>query len=305
MDEKNVPIKKIRDKNNRKNEANRLQENIFLEDNFDTSSDYDSNYIFFPTNEIQLFDIRNIRAYSEKQLNEKADSIKGRHLSYYEKILNILNENNTSSESDYDYSDDSDIDTNDKASTFCSSSILLEESDEQRKYYIKFKLYDNIDYYNNKKLKLPKMVQLDEGKYCYYYLNTLKTYYYTKSVFLGPNKSIIEDQYDLDESKLNEPLGLFFCDKNIEYNNVITKCSPNNMICKKCMEKNKKRYHLGNKYLININGRVAKKITVGNKDKGFHCFGHFSIRKQIENCLNKFTCGACELLNRYEKYYYS
>ena len=70
------------------------------------------------------------------------------------------------------------------------------------------------------------------------------------------------------------------------------------------MEKNKKRYNLKNKYLININGRVAKKIK--DEDKEFHCFGHFLIGKiQIENCLDKFCCEACELLSQYENYYFS
>lgn len=74
------------------------------------------------------------------------------------------------------------------------------------------------------------------------------------------------------------------------------------MICERCMKKNKKRYSLKDKYLININGRVAIKIK--DRDKGFHCFGHFLIERiQIENCLKNFTCKACSLLNKYEKYY--
>ena len=69
------------------------------------------------------------------------------------------------------------------------------------------------------------------------------------------------------------------------------------------MEKNKRRYNLKNKYLININGRVAKKTK--GEDKIFHCFGHFLIGKiQIENCLDKFCCEACKLLSKYEKYYF-
>jgi len=54
------------------------------------------------------------------------------------------------------------------------------------------------------------------------------------------------------------------------------------------MEKNKRKYNLKNKYyLVNINGRVAKKTK--DEDKVFHCFGHFLIGKmQIEICLDKF-----------------
>jgi hypothetical protein len=152
--------------------------------------------------------------------------------------------------------------------------------------------------YSNKKIKLPKLVQLDEEKYCYLYLNNFNTYFYTKSAFLGSNKSINDDKYDLDECKLNESLGLFFCGKNIEYNNENIICSPNNMICKKCMEKNKRRYNLKSKYLININGRVSKKTK--DEDREFHCFGHFLIGKiQIENCIDKFCCEACKLLGKY------
>jgi hypothetical protein len=302
-----IPTRKIRIKQNEKKliednrNPNRLEkQKIFFED---TSSDYNPNFIYFPTNDIPLFDIKKIRAFTEKKINEMANSIKGTDLSLSQKRLKILDEMNTSSDSeDVSISDsDSDFDYN-EASTYCSSYSSFSQPDEKVKYWIEFKLYDNIVDYNNKKnIKLPKLIQLNEDKYYYLYLNKLKTYYYIKSAFLGSNKSINKD---LDESKLNESLGLFFCGKNIEYNNENIICSPNNMICKNCMEKNRKRYNLEDKYLININGRVAKKTN--NKDEAFHCFGHFLIGKiQIENCLNNFCCEACKLLNKYEKYYYS
>jgi hypothetical protein len=303
-----IPTRKIRIKQNEKKliednrNPNRLEkQKIFFED---TSSDYNPNFIYFPTNDIPLFDIKKIRAFREKKINEMANSYKGTDLSLSQKRLKILDEMNTSSDSDEDRINDvsiSDFDY-DEASTYCSSYSSFSQPDEKVKYWIEFKLYDNIVDYNNKKnIKLPKLIQLNEDKYYYLYLNKLKTYYYIKSAFLGSNKSINKD---LDESKLNESLGLFFCGKNIEYNNENIICSPNNMICKNCMEKNRIRYNLKDKYLININGRVAKKTK--NKDEGFHCFGHFLIGKiQIENCLNKFCCEACKLLNKYEKYYYS
>ena len=218
---------------------------------------------------------------------------------------------NTSSESNDKINEDSDSDSDyneaSTASTDYSSYIFKAKSDEKFKYWIKYKLYDNIEDINNKtKVKLPKLIHLDEEKYFYSYSNTLKTYYFIKSAFLGSKKSIIEDKYDLDECILNESLGLFFCGKKIEYNNETTICSPSNMMCKNCMEKNKKRYYLKDKYLININGRVAKKIIDKEKDKGFHCFGHFLIGKtQMETCLDRFCCEACKLLNKYEKYYFS
>jgi hypothetical protein len=306
-----IPLKNIRkqENNKRKIEINknlnqREQLNLLLAENSDTSSDYNSNFIDFPNNEMPLFDIKKIRDFHDKQIKEKANLIKGTDLSPSKKILVVLDEMNTSSENDderiYDDSDSYYEDT----STYYSSYSFLEQSDEKKNYWIKYNLYDNITDYNNKNIKLPRLVQLDEEKYCYIYLNKLETYYYTKSAFLGSNKSINDDKYDLNECKLNESLGLFFCGKNIEYNNKNKICSPNNMICRKCMEKNRKRYNLKNNYLININGRVAKKIK--DEDKEFHCFGHFLIGKiQIENCLDKFCCEACKLLGKYENYYLS
>ena len=73
------------------------------------------------------------------------------------------------------------------------------------------------------------------------------------------------------------------------------------MICKNCMEKNKKRYQIDNLYLVNINGRTAKRK---NKELGFHCYGHFIKGNQIEICNKEFKCEACKLLDRYENYYF-
>ena len=302
---KNIPIEIIR----RNNQREQLKSLSAL-DNSDTSSDYNPNYFDFPNNKKEIINIKNIRDFFRKQISEKVDLIKAKNLSLLQKELTVLAEMNTSSESDDDNDINHNNDKNNDSFSFYEdestnySSYSLESLDEKKKYWIKFNLYDIIICDNNKKTKVPKLVELDEEKKCYLYLNKLKTYYFTKSAFLGKDGSINVDINDLDECKLNESLGLFFCGKNIEYNNENIICSPNNMICKSCMEKNKKRYNLENKYLININGRVAKKIKEG--DKGFHCFGHFSIGKiQIENCLNKFCCQACRLLNRYEDYYFS
>ena len=298
-----IPTRQIRIKGyEQKIIENRRNSNLIEKQNkmlYDTSSDYDPNFIDFPTNDIILFDIKKIRAFSEKLINEKANAIKGTDLSLSQKKLRILEEMNTSSESDSDSDSDSDTE---EGSTFYSSYSLLDQPDEKVKYWIEYKIYDNIvDYNNKKKIKLPKMIQLNEEKYYYLYLNKLKTYYYIKSAHLGSDESINDVRYDLDECKLNESLGLFFCGKKIEFNNENTICSPNNMICKKCMEKNKIRYNLKDKYLININGRVAKKPK--DEDK-FHCFGHFLIGNiQIENCLSNFCCEACKLLNKYKEYY--
>ena len=61
---------------------------------------------------------------------------------------------------------------------------------------------------------------------------------------------------------------------------------------------NKRKYNLKNSYLININGRVTK------KNKGsYNCFGHFLLGNQIEDCISKFTCKACKMINYYFEYY--
>ena len=304
---KNIPTQKIR-RNNQK-------ESLLDLEHSDTSSD-NINYIDFPNNQIDIIDIIKIRKYFEKRIQIKVDLIKEEELSTAEKKLKVLNEMNSSSENSADRVD-RDIPENENKnnennisfsfsdeSTADISSYSFDPNDEKNKYYIKYNLYDNITICNNKKVKLPKLMQLDRDKIYYLYLNKSITYYSIKSAYLGKNEPINNDEIDSDESKLNELYGLFFCGKKIEFNNESTICSPNNFICKNCMEKNKRRYNLKHNYLININGRIAKKIKDGNK--GFHCFGHFIFGKiQIEICLNKFCCLACKLLNKYEKYYFS
>ena len=97
-----IPLKNIRKKENNKrkieikeNLNQREQLNLLLADNSDTSSDYNSNFIDFPNNEMPLFDIKKIRDFHGKQINEKANFIKGKDLSLSKKILVVLNEMNT------------------------------------------------------------------------------------------------------------------------------------------------------------------------------------------------------------------
>ena len=166
---------------------------------------------------------------------------------------------------------------------------------EKKNYYLQYKLYDIKQFEN---LKYPILFPIKEEIYSYFYYNELTTSHYIQSIQFGEEYSInndivIDDNYNIS-------LGLFFCGKEIILeNNEIKKCCPNEMICRECMEKNKKRYKLKNRYSININGRAAKKYN-----NNFHCFGHFIIGKQIENCLDKFSCEACKLLDKYEKYYF-
>jgi hypothetical protein len=183
-------------------------------------------------------------------------------------------------------------------STSCSFSsfpIFSSLDIEKKNYYLQYKLYDIKQFEN---LKYPILFPIKEEIYSYFYYNELTTSHYIQSIQFGEEYSINND-IEIDDN-YNDSLGLFFCGKEIILeNNEIKKCCPNEMICRECMEKNKKRYKLKNRYSININGRAAKKYN-----NNFHCFGHFIIGKQIENCLDKFSCEACKLLDKYEKYYF-
>lgn len=172
-------------------------------------------------------------------------------------------------------------------------------------YYIKNKIFDKL-YYDekeeNKIITSPKY-KIDEKHYGLLYDNDLITNYLAKSTYLSGKKIINElTEKEKEGRSFNESVGLMFCGKEIKLEKdgktVIKKCEPNNFICKECMGVNKKYYNIKNTYLINIKGRVSKL----NKGR-FHCFGHFNCGNQIEDCITKFSCKACELLNIYEDYY--
>ena len=134
-----IPLKNIRkkDNNKRKIEINknlnqREKLNLLLADNSDTSSDYNSNFIDFPNNEMPLFDIKKIRDFHHKQIYKKANLNKEKDILMSNKILIVLDEMNTSSEN-YDdrIYDDSDSYYED-TSTYYSSYSFLEQSDEKK-----------------------------------------------------------------------------------------------------------------------------------------------------------------------------
>ncbi len=301
------------------------QKRLIVLSQMNTSSDYPS-IIYFPDNKIVLFDINKIRAFREKKIQEKIKNIKDDKLSELEKRLIVLNEMNTSSSSndieqvkpiiigvkpiikeevkqEVNIEERKEIQmesfSDDLQSTMHSSTISIDNSsmNSKKDYWLEFKLYDVK--VNNKNLDKLKIYQLSDDKYCYFYKNELITYYFVKSVQFGEKYSI--DNESLKDPEYNELFGLFFCGKNINFNNEKdVKCCPNQMICKECMEKNKKLYNLNKSYLININGRLAKK----RKDGNFHCFGHFFKGNLIDNCVKDFTCEACKLLKSYENYYF-
>jgi hypothetical protein len=267
--------------------------------------------------------IRNIKddALSESQkrlyvLNEMNTSnsssdneVRDNTLSQSPKGLFVLNEMDTSnSNNDNEITKAQSISTVDNTPSFSlnegstnASTLSFIEShkvgDAKKNYWLK---YDLIDVKLNNKIDNLDLCQLDGEKYCYIYKNSLNTYYFIQNVHFGKNY-IINDETSKDPD-YKESFGLFFCGKKIEYNNnTDVKCCPNGMICKNCMEKNKKRYQIDNLYLVNINGRTAKRK---NKELGFHCYGHFIKGNQIEICLKEFKCEACKLLDRYENYYF-
>ena len=242
--------------------------------------------------------------------NSSSDNeVRDNTLSPSPKVPFVLNEMNTSNSNNYiEITKEQSISTVDNTPSFSlnegstnASTLSFIEShkvgDAKKNYWLK---YDLIDVKSNNKIDNLDLCQLDGEKYCYIYRNSLNTYYFIQNVHFGKNY-IINDETSKDPD-YKESFGLFFCGKKIEYNNnTDVKCCPNGMICKNCMEKNKKRYQIDNLYLVNINGRTAKRK---NKELGFHCYGHFIKGNQIEICLKEFKCEACKLLDRYENYYF-
>lgn len=162
-------------------------------------------------------------------------------------------------------------------------------------YHLKYKLFDNLLTYETQDFTFPERYEIDNTHYVFIYEDDLKTFPITSNERIYKNKEIIKANI------INEPFGLYFCKKKIKLEGEIEirECAPNNFICKECMEKNKKRFNLPDDCLININGRVSKDI----KGK-YYCFGTFKIGYKFINCLNSFTCKACEILNLCKNYYF-
>ena len=292
--------------------------------NMYNSSNVNSDFIDFPNNTKQIFDLSKLRDYTEIKIKEQMKNIKNKKLSEKQKRLKVLekDEMNTSISSNDKEPPVDDIivpipnpdvilekplkrDLNIElleANISSSQNISTDYSsilDEDRiKYYIDQNLYDVYDTKIDKgNFKYLTQIKLEKNKDCFLYKNDLITYYFIKSYQFGKfsiNNDILTD------NQYHKAFGLFFCGNKIKLeNNETKKCCANEMMCKECMEKNKKRYNIKNKYLININGRVAKKY----KEK-IHCFGHFLKENQIYDCIDKFSCEACKLLDKFEKYYF-
>ena len=182
-----------------------------------------------------------------------------------------------------------------------SNSQVNAFNDVRNEHYLRHKMYDIVLNENLKNKTIPTQYEINDKFRAFLYPNDLKTYCITESGYLvnKENKPIIP----LDNKDINQENGLYFCGKNIEIKIekgvVIKKCSTNEFICKECLEKNKEIYNIKSTYLININGRVSKKFK-GN----YHCFGHFCfVNNHIEDCISKFSCQACKMLDTFSHYY--
>lgn len=271
--------------------------------------------------EEDINDIKKLKEFPKRILLLKNDKTSTSN-SQYKNEKNVLiyditnNTNNNLSKSEYsNYSCD---ETNQKTQSLNSnyyysnsfqqsdSNIIIEEDVSEKKfnivranYYLKYKFYDiplNTDNFN---IKYPSIYYIDDKYYAYVYPNDLMTYSITISGYMIKNTNnkveVLADE-ETNKSIYYNSLGLFFCGESIE--NVIggeiqiKVCEPNKYMCKNCIERNKKKYNIKKNYLININGRVCK------KNLGFyHCFGHFLIGNQIEDCITKFQCKACQFIS--------
>ena len=165
-------------------------------------------------------------------------------------------------------------------------------------YLLKNKLYDNLLKHHN--TLRPENYKLGHDKCIYAYPNNTNTYCITISERFNKNKEAKAQKDLIQDKNYYESFGLCFCGKFIE--ELKMKCAPNQFMCKECMEINKEKYNLSEKYLINMNGRVAR-----NQKGSYHCYGLFVVKKdsEFEICGVKFTCESCNLLNNNSKYYSS
>lgn len=202
-------------------------------------------------------------------------------------------------------------DNNDNNDNFVDISSNSKKKDKyfnslRTKFYLNNNLFDIIlQKIPTKNIKTAEKYRINDKYYAFLYPNDLTTYYITECGFIlnhKKNYSLNNDDINNNNNFITE-LGLYFCGKLIEYENKehikeVKKCCPNEFICKDCMKLNKDNYYIKGNYLINIKGRVAKI----NKEK-YHCFGHFLVGKQIEDCINKFSCTACKMLDSISSYY--
>lgn len=287
---------------------------------------------------IFIIDINSIKEENEKNIQRKKKEINDSSLSDYEKREKVLKEMKTTEnekilkneiiENDgnkivdkmdikniykefsiTDILNNNSNSINDSTKSHSNISLNKEENKEKKEnvlvfndprkvYYKKYKLYDYPLYDKELNKIIPPKSNIDENIFVFVYPNDLRTYYITKSFCIGKAENKKElDEKQIDDSIFDESIGLYFCGKN-ENENINKICAKDIFMCKNCMKLNKKNYYIKDEHLININGRVTKK----NKGK-YHCFGHFLIKYQLFDCINKFCCEACKELNLISDYY--
>ena len=168
-------------------------------------------------------------------------------------------------------------------------------------YILKYKLNDVTYTGKEYEINQPPKYQVGNELSTFIYPNLTITHCFSLSELLKSSKlnfdNVVINEKVIDESTYEKQFGLFFCRKEIIIENGIKKnCAPNEFMCRKCMDINKKIYFLKKHYLINIIGRVSK-INKG----GYHCFGQFLVNNIIEDCISNFTCEGCKLLNLFSK----
>lgn len=306
-----------------------------VENELRNSKNYKEIQIDLQNNTIILIDIKQLREERNARINQKISEIKDASLTDEQKLLKVLDELNSSESFECVQSEEvkepkeseiieppmkwileeekkskiytkyivhsmQDI-SNDSTNDISSEKQGSQVSDPMAEKWIKNKLYDSTSLFENLDKQGDKQESFSNKYMAYEYPNDLKTYNVSISQFLisnyklGKISSKVIDQKDYDSK-----LGLYFCGKDIK--EFGKKCSPNEMMCKDCMKKNKEIYHLDHKSLsININGRICSSAF---KDKKFHCCGKFRFGKTVRNCINDdFTCKACKELNQNFEYY--
>lgn len=281
----------------------------------------------------------NINKIRQENNDEKIKDLSSKELNTYEKRINILIKEKTTnnliskdSETKKENENIILIDDSEEIPNKCSFSYSDSTMEDSYKYdeirlnktyeesFLNYELLENIlnlarkTFYLEKKLYDIPLTQNKNSQLCKYLINE------DYSIFVYPNKTstysfvisgffkrikINDDNSSINEEIKNnefyQKFGLYFCEKDtILKDGKQKKCSPNEFMCKECIEKNKNIYKLKDNYMINILGRVAKK----NKGK-YHCFGHFLVNNTFEDCITKFTCEGCKLLNFYSEYYES
>ena len=302
-----INISKIREENEKyiKNKINNIKDNSLTED-------IKTIQVLKEEEPEKLF----INDLIEKKDNKNKIKEKNLIINFDEIIFeNKINENIKNNKNIEEEENDSSTNENKSESTDENDKNSVNENidDDEKEmkfscaranFYLKNNLYDIPLSKKEQNICLLQKYKINDKYFTFVYPNDLKTYIITQSGFLIVDKieNNLKKDLEVNDCRYYPLLGLYFCGKNlqIEIGNKIynKKCTPNEFICKDCMKMNKVKYNINEKYFININGRVSK-INKGT----YHCFGHFSVNNQLEDCITKFTCEACKLLNSFLVYY--